>query len=551
MTIKISQGRLFGFLVATAAALVYLNSLGNGFTLDDNQVLLNNPVLKGSISSLFSTIDTTSDTQLLPYYRPFTYLTFWLEGRLHGFNPLAVHFVNVLLHAVNAVLVFQLARNILSTSHAALFAGLLFAVHPLHTEGVNFIAGGRNTMLACCFILLTWLLHHRSISRPALLTSLGASLCFLTGLFSKETTMAVLPFLLALELPSLWKTSAKERLRSLARLLPYAACALFYLILRGMTLSKLGIQSGIFGAARTDSINMSADLGTRLLNNLYIIPRYLLTVINPSALATHYVVPDDLNLLALPLLVSWLGIIGGLAWLLTRGRTPGTLFGLSWLVLFWLPVSGIIYFPSAPLADRYLYIPMLGLWLIIGEQTFRTNLTSPASRRYVTVATTVILIILAALTIRRNMDWKNNITLYSRFVEQYPDNIHAQAGLGSAYYLSKNEAYAPLAIKQFESVLNRNPYFPMINTFLGNIMLNHNDLEGALLHYNKAVMLMPNDKEARINRAITLEKLGQPAEALKDYRYFVETPGLREIAGARAYAEERLRALSQLPVTAP
>lgn len=542
------QERYWGVLVGIIAVLVYAVTLRDSLVLDDKQVILNNPVLRGDLLSLFTSMDTTGDAQLLPYYRPLTYLTFWIEGRLHDFNPFGLRLVNILLHAANACLVYRLAGTVLGNRQAALLAGLLFAVHPLHSEGVDFNSGGRNTMLSCLFILLTCLLHHRSMVRPSRASAPGAVACFLAGLFAKETTLAVFPLLLALEAPRFREKPATSRYPAAVRLLPYAAAAALYLWLRWLTLSRFGVQTGFLpgmGPTLANSVNMSADLGTRLLNNLYIIPRYLLTVISPTALATHYVVPDDLNPLALPLLLSWLGIIAALGWLLTRGRTPGTLFGLAWMILFWLPVSGIIYFPSAPLADRFIYIPAVGLWLVIADQTVRLAPAVQQARRAFAAVVVVLLVVLAGLTFRRNLDWENDITLYSRFVAQYPENIHAHAGLGSAYYNSRSENLLPLAIREFETVLSLNPAFPMIHTFLGNIKLDHNDLPGALSDYTAELGYLPNDKEARINRAIAYEKIGDYPSALKDFQIFLATPGTRDIPGSRAYAEEHARALSR------
>ena len=91
---------LTGFLVTVVAFLVYANSLGNSFVGDDHSVILHNPLLRGSPLSLFSGIDTTSDTELLPFYRPLTYLTFLIEQRLHGLTPFFVRLFNVLLHLI-------------------------------------------------------------------------------------------------------------------------------------------------------------------------------------------------------------------------------------------------------------------------------------------------------------------------------------------------------------------------------------------------------------------------------------------------------------------
>lgn len=538
-------------VVALIAFLVYANSLGNGFTLDDQVVILKNPALHGSPLSLFTMIDAAPNSQLLPFYRPLTNVTFFVDGMLHGFNPFFIRLFNVLLHSVNVFLVYHLARTLFKNNlYAPLIVGLLFAIHPLHTEGVNFNAGGRATMLACFFSLAAYLLHSRSIVRGKMFWAIGGATLFLLGLFSKEIALMVLPFILAIEFTMLCNNINSNRLQPCLRLAPYFAATAIYLTMRWITLSKYGIQTSILpgiGTKTLESMYVVTDFNTRILNNLYIIPRYLLTVIRPTALCNRYVIPEDLNLLALPLFGAWFCILAGLGWLLTKGRSAVSLFGISWLILFWLPVSGIVLVPGAALADRFLYIPAIGLWIALSDQITRFFPTgSTVARKYGLAAIALTTVLLAGLTIRRNMDWKSNFSLYSRFVAQYPENAHARAGLGKCYYGSgKMENLAP-AENEFDRVIAVDPIFPKIHTYLGNINLNLEDLNDALHHYSKAIEVYPYDKEARLNRGITLEKLGRPREALTDYLYFLTSPGKTEnIPGGRQHAEKRLRELSK------
>lgn len=540
----------FGLLIAAIAFMVYANSLGNGYVGDDTSVIVNNPVLKGNVLSLFSNIDTTSDTQLTPYYRPVTLLTFLVEGRIHGFNPFFGRLLNVLLHSTNVFLFYYFSRSLLKEQYAALLASLLFALHPLHTEGVDYNAGGRNTMLVCFFVLMAYLFQRRSIIRNNVLTAGIGGLCFLAGLFSKETALMVFPFIAALEFTAYRENLTGSRLKPLLRLTPYVAAILCYLAMRWMTLSKLGIQTSIipgFGTKTINSMYLTTSFSERMLDNIYIIPRYLLTIIRPTALCQVYVVPEDLNLLALPLFIGWAVIFFLLGWFFTKGRSYTTLFGLSWLIAFWLPVSGLVYFPSAPLADRYFYVPALGAWLIIADQAARVLPVGITFRRYATLAVALILVLFAVLTFRRNLDWKNDMTLFSRVVEQYPDNVRGHAGLGEAYFAEsrKDKRYLGKAEKEFEKALAIDPASQIVHTPMGHTKLDKGDFEGALHHYTQSLAIFPYDKEARVNRAITYEKMGRQKEALADYLFFLTTPGANYLAGSRQHAEERVRELSR------
>lgn len=532
----------FGLFVAVIAFLVYANSLGNGFTGDDHSVILNNPVLQESALSLFSRIDTTDQNHLLPYYRPLTYLTYKLELHLHSFNPFLVRLVNVLLHSATAFLVYRLARSFITCRYSALLVGLFFAVHPLNSEAVDYNAA-RNTILSCLFCLAAFLTHRRSIEKGSIPLSLVGSLLLLAALFSKETSLAILPFIIALEATSVGKG---ERSRVILRLIPYLTAALCYLLLRWQTLSAFGIQNTLLPdvtpTALIKSMYVTPTLAERLMQNIYVVPRYLATVINPTALSPLYVVPIDFSPLWRPLALAWLCIIAGLVWLFTKGRSKTCFFGLAWLILFWLPTSGIIYVPSAPLADRFLYIPAIGLWLIIADQTQRFLQVNNSAKKYVACAFVLILLALAGLTIRRNLDWKNDLTLDTRMVEQYPDNAHAHAFLGGAYIGSNN---IDLAEKEFTKALELDASLTSIYLPLGYIYMRKEDYVKALFYYEKVLAASPKDRDARINSALALEKLGRFQEALKAYKQYLTMPGYNNVPGSQEYAEQRVRELSK------
>ncbi len=525
------SGLLIGLVVVAVACLVYANSLGNGFVWDDDVVIVANPALKGSALSLFSGIDVARSTEPTPYYRPLTLLTFLVEERLHGLTPYLVRLANVFLHAANAFLVYRLARRFFKDNYASLLAGLLFAVHPLNSEGVDFNAGGRNTMLACLFILAAYLCHERSARQGKAPGALAGAALFFSGLFAKETTIALLPFIGFIEIPALRKAVPAGRTRAALRLIPYAVGTVIYLILRSNALTGAGVR-----------LEVLAGLGSRLLDNLDIIPRYLLTVVWPASLSPKYFIPDDLHLLALPLTAAWLCILGLLAWLLTRGRSPATHFGLAWLTAFWLPVSGIFPIPSAPLADRYLYIPAIGLWLVIADQATRFQPIREAVRKSIMVIAAVVLVALVAVTVRRNADWRSDVSLFSRVVEQYPERAFGHHNLGCAY-LDK-EKNLDLAEQEFEKALALDPFFPRLRTQMGYISLQRGDYDGALRHYTDAVMINPGDAEAHLNRAIVLEKLRRYAEAVTEYRLFLATPG-NDLAGSRSMAEGKVLGLTR------
>ncbi len=374
------KDQLLGILIAIVAFLTYANTIVNGFVWDDKLVIKNKEALRGDLVTLYTIPDKILDTDASVYYRPLTYTTFLLEERLHGLNPSFMHLVNALLHAVNAYLVFLVARTLFSTAYAACVAELLFAVHPINSETVNFLSGGRNTLLACLFVLIAYLLHERSARRNGLYGAVAGGSALLAGLLSKEIALAVLPFICATEYRALTKGSSEGRRKALLRLLPYFAGMSVYLILRAAAVPHMGISFEITG------------LVSRLLNNIYIIPRYLLVILWPASLSIKYDLPDDFHVYALPIVAGWGCIVGLLGWALSKKDRRGTIFGIAWAAAFLLPTSGIVPFPSAPMAERYLYVPAIGLWMIIAERTAWVFTSSLANiRRFVAAATILAL----------------------------------------------------------------------------------------------------------------------------------------------------------------
>ncbi|MBI5740778.1 MAG: tetratricopeptide repeat protein [Nitrospirae bacterium] len=524
------KGLLFGLAVAGVAFIVYANSLGNGFVWDDDVVIVANKALKGGVADLFGSIDVNRASEPNPYYRPLTLLTFLAEQRLHGLLPSIMHFVNILLHAASAFLVCRLAFFIIGNHPAALLAGLLFAVHPVNTESVNLVTA-RNNLLAGFFSVGSFILYFRGVRRGKYPTAFAGAIFYLAGLFSKETALALLPFIVFFEI-SRSADAGFQRREAFLRLIPYAACTAFYLVLRNNALSGADVRTAIM-----------PGLAGRLADNVYIIPRYLLTIILPPHLNLRYYLPDDLHIYALQLIAGWLCILISLGWLIIRGRNGAVLFGLLWLTIFYLPVSGIVPIPSAPMADRYLYVPAIGIWIIAADRVYRVLSERAAARRYGVAILILFLSAMAAATVARNNDWKDDITLFSSYVKQYPEQAFGHHNLGTAYLDKAGDPDS--ARREFEKALALDPFFPRLRTQMGYISMLRNDYDGALAHYAEALAINPFDAEALLNSGTALEKEGRYAEAVVMYSRFLAAPG-NELPSARQEAEGKVRELSGL-----
>ena len=200
---------------------------------------------------------------------------------------------------------------------------------------------------------------------------------------------------------------------------------------------------------------------------------------------------------------------------------------------------------SIQMADRYFYLPAIGLWIIAADQVMRLTNIGKTAFKYAVISTGLILIVMAGLTVRRNLDWKSNIALFTRLTAQYPDNPYGHYHLGAAYITRKGPNDFQLAEKEYQMVLGLAPSMQSVYTSLGYIRLELRDFEGAIYYYSTALSYNPSDQEARINRGLAYEKLGMYKEALADYQFVLSLPEDYNIPGVHATAEERVRGLTR------
>lgn len=519
--------------VAAVAFFVYANSLWSGFVWDDGAVIVLNPVLKGDALSLFGKVDTIGDAS--PYYRPLSILSFLIDYRLHGLNPFIMHFCSVLLHSINAFLVYKIARSLLTDNYSALVAGLLFAVHPISAESVNFLSA-RNVLLSTAFMLSAYLLHARSTREGAILPAFAGAVCFTVSLYVKETALLLPPFILALEYEGYKRERVLKPQMLAMRLLPYIAGVVCYLVMRTIALENAGAQVEVFNG-----------LGKRLFDNIYIFPHYLLTFVWPPALSNRYYIPENLQLFALPLVTGWFCILAGLGWCLTRGRSRVTFFGLVWFFFFWLPTSGLVSFPSAPLADRYMYVAVIGLWIVLADQLGRLDPRGVFKRKSAVAAGVVVLLALTVSSVVRNLDWRSDVTLFTKYITQFPQQAGGYYALGSAYLEQENDL--DNAEKYLEKAFALDPVFPTLRRNMGYIRLKREDYEGALRHFAEALKQKPNDAEVLMNSGFVFEKLQRYEESIDAYRRFLATPGddfpeMRRTTGMKILILEKWAAAS-------
>ncbi len=497
------------FLLLSVTVLTFSNTFGNGFVWDDNDIIVHNEINRdpSNIGSLFRCADSTTTGNQTTYYRPLNRLTYVLDYQLFGLNPIGYHVENLLLHLAGVLLLFLLARKLFGKEIPAFLAALLFAVHPVNSEAVNFLSA-RNTLLSTLLILASFMIYLGDEDRRKNLPRYFLSgLLYFLALLSKETALMFVPFLLAYEIRTFRDLREGIRWRMLS-LSPFILFTIFYLLLRAYALPNV----------------VEADLEItglvhRLQKNFYILPKYLSVIFLPLKLNAYYSVPGNFLSGWIGQLLSW-AVLSAALYFLIKGRTPVIRTGLLWFAVNFIPIANIVPLPSAAMAERYLYLPAIGLWVVSADLSWRWYSNGKNTIRHATIAVGVIVALaLAGVTHQRNRVWHDNVSFFSAMADANPDSKLAHYGLGLAYYTEHVDI--PKARSEWEKTERIDPYYFNVLGLLGESYLRSNALDKAEYYYARAVEANPKNMEAIYNLAVIKEKLAKPEEALYYYGRFL------------------------------
>jgi Flp pilus assembly protein TadD len=422
-------------LIAAAAIIVavcYANSLPNDFILDDYQIVAVNPVIRNVAPLQVLSAPYWGDKSDSGIYRPLTILSFALEYPLWHRWAGGYRLTNLLLHTINGLLIFWLARSLLQSQAAACAAGAIYLAHPVHTEPVVGLAG-RGELLAATFFLLAWLFFRQK--RTVL-----CAFAFFLSLLSKENAIAfpavmVLETLISQEEWSSFKAQWKR----------YAAVF-------GVALLYLGIRLWVLGGVAVPKfaqyLNGTLTTAQRELTSGRAFLKYFQLLIAPVDVTGDY----DFNSIPIATAgdwVAWTGLLLVIVTMIFGLRMLRTRPALGFAILFFyatmLPVSNWIAPTSIVMSERALYLPSLGVCLIAGM--LWAKLRNREVRRALAVG---VMITAALLCVAHNYVWRNDLTYYGNMVRVLPDNIRGRQGYGVALV----EAGRPdKAVQQFQAGL--------------------------------------------------------------------------------------------------
>jgi tetratricopeptide (TPR) repeat protein len=517
-------------ILAVVTLAVYSASFFNGFVMDDEVIIVNNP----QTLSLANVPEVLLAPDLVkPYYRPLNRATYLFDYRLAGMNPAWYHGVNIVIHLGSVILLYLVSLRLLRNRHAAFAAALLFAVHPVNSEAVNFISA-RNTLLSLFFSLASLLAWMKARENRAAIP-IGSALLFFCGLLCKETAfMMIAVFFLASFLPL---REDEERLTWKGRVLalsPYVLMTILYFAMRAYSLQ------GIIGTPVP-----AEGLLSRLAINYRIIPQYLGLLLFPADLTFFHKVPQG-EILNPPWLLPANIVLLFMIFIVVKSRNRAALFGVAWLVINYAPISNIVPIPSYEITERYLYMPAIGFFLGVGA-LFSWLHAREKCRRALLAGSAVVALAFAAVTMQRNLDWRSNLALFSSGVSNDPNSPGAHYNLGTAYL---ENGQLQNALSEWNKTLSLDPSYADALTQLGTFAAVRGDLRLAERYYLSALQAPrgetdPDKSMAHFNLGKLYEKWRQPQEALLHYRRFLETVPITYLE-YKGEAEKRIALLKQL-----
>lgn len=505
--------RLPLLLVVGVAIALYVNTLPNGFVIDDNHQVVDNPLITtpARLPEIFSSGVWDFEGRVSSYYRPLMYVLYMATYLVFGVTPWAFHLVNVLLHAGVTALLFLLARQLWNKDASAgpwflappFVAGLLFAVHPIHTEAVAWIAGVGELSFAFFYLLA---LYSYARAGTGWGTSYALSVaCFLFAVLCKEPAATLPIMLLVYELlfhsgPRSWRVIA-------LRLAPFGLVFLAYAGVRAWALG---------GLAPTVS---SATLGpfAYALNVLVLFSRYVQKLVLPVNLNVWHVFTPVVSLLSAETVAAVMitGICVAGAFFVRSNRMA--LFASALTLVPLLPTfyfSGLNQGIENAFTERYLYLPSAGFVVLVA-------MAADWCRRRIPPGTTVVAGGLAALmvtysvgTIQRNVVWRNAFSLWSDAARKSPGSATARLNHGYAL-LSRQRLGEGRA--EIQEALRLRPTL-LDDMIAKGIAYGRKGLtKRAILEFHFVLAARPDNVLARYNLGVLYESMGRIDQAIREY----------------------------------
>jgi len=474
---------------------------------DDQEYVYENAHVVSGLTS--ENIGWAFYTTQLANWHPVTWLSHMLDCQLFGLNARAHHMMNLLLHIANTLMLFLVLMRATRSFWRSGFVAALFALHPLHVESVAWVSE-RKDVLSTFFWLLAVLSYLRYARLPSVRTYFPVCLFLTLGLMTKAM-LVTLPFTLLLldywplcRIESAGSAATRDFTRRKWSDLVREKAPLFALSAISCSVTFWAQRSG--GAVRSLEV---WPLDARIANATVAYVQYIAKLFWPVGLAIYYPHPGYPPIWKVALCAAALVAISLFALRAAR-REPALIVGWLWYLGTLVPVIGIVQIGSQAMADRYTYVPLIGLFIMLAWSIPAGVIFRRAAKLAVAVVVVVTFAGLSELTRQQVRYWHDSASLFGHALEVTPENSLAQFNLALA--LGREGRFAE-AIAHHEATLRLDPNHREARYEIGILLEQMGKTEDAIRAYREAIRVHPDHVRARNNLAALLARAGRLEEA--------------------------------------
>lgn len=447
-------------------------------------------------------------------WHPVTWMSHMADVSLFGMQPSGHHFVNLCLHILNAILLFLFLKYVTQRIWASAFVAALFALHPLHVESVAWVAE-RKDVLSTFFWLATLVAYAWYARRPGLGRYASVTGLFALGLMSKPMVVTLPIVLLLLDYWPLGRISLDGwHLRA-------ATGSPARLVLEKVPLGILSLGSAaVTLVAQRQAMHPQEllDTASRVANAVVSYGRYIWAMVWPRGLAAFYPYPS--NSLYAEAAIILLFVAGVTAAVMAAGRKHRYLpAGWLWYIVTLVPVLGFVQVGRQSHADRYTYIPLIGLFIMVAWGAAEMADRWRRLRKPMAVAAIAVLVVLGVLTWMTTAYWRDDGALFSRAVRVTKNNYRMMSNLGIHLMRAGDYSGSMALLQESLALKGDDPY--TLNA-AGTIMLGQGRYDEAERYYKTALQAKPDFDEANFNMGIVFWQTGRPKEAAEYFQKTVE-----------------------------
>ena len=496
---------------------------------DDNVYVTDNPhVATGltgkNIAWAFTSIDAGN-------WHPITWLSHMADVTFYGMNPRGHHLTNLAIHVATSLLILLLLLRCTRLIWQSSFVAVMFALHPLHVESVAWVAE-RKDVLSAFFWFLTLLLYAEfSVKRKAALYLLCFS-SFLLGLMSKPMLVTLPLVMLLMDFWPLGLYRTREPERGLHRLpqkmsslvaekIPFLVCSLLSGVITIYAQQKGGATSSL------DAV----PFVLRIENAFVSYAKYIVKTLWPSDLAVLYPYSSSLPPWQVIGSISALMLVTATA-IGVKRRFPFLMVGWFWFLVTLVPVIGLIQVGSQSMADRYSYIPLAGLFIIVAWGVPALTQRCKRQKMVLVLVASAVITASAGLTWRQLGYWQDGISLYRHALEVGSGSYLVHNNLGTAF---AERGDLDAAIEQYRRAIRISPDNFNAHGNLGLALIGKGELEAAIMECRAALRLSPDNLNSHYNLGVALAAKGELAAAIQEYREAVrinpDTPKVHNTLG--------------------